>query len=186
MNFKANQSFLSEKEELKEDPRDPKKDDAVNEEEGEDEEEEEEDDKGLVNEGKELVSKSRDNLNAACANFLVNLQSTLGMVMLMNLKIEDKNDQVPLGVGLLTAAFGYLMSFLLSGEQPFFKGLSLTQALILEYQLRRYGYNSIFLTSMTTGLLIVIFTVVGISKLIKSTPMCVVIGLQIGIGKLAW
>ena len=144
---------------------------------------EEENEKGLFEEGKQFASRSKDDLNAAFANFVVNVQTTLVVIIILNSTVTDPKDHIPFGVGFVSILFAYAMSFVMSGDQPFFKGLSICQAVIMREQIVSFGRPSIFYTGVVTGCLILLFTTLKAHRLVRVTPYCVIISLKFAIGK---
>lgn len=140
--------------------------------------------KGYVNEAKSLASNSMDNLNAAAANFVTNVETTLAMIMVMNQGIVDPNDKIGYGFGIMSIFFSLLVSFLMS-DQPFFKGLSIVQVYIIQHQINQYGKSSLYFTIMLSGLIMILLTTAKIYRLNKVTPHCILVGLKLAIGKRA-
>lgn len=141
--------------------------------------------KNYLDGAKELASNSRDNLNAAAANFMTNVQTTISLIMLLNAGLIDPNDKIPYGFGIMSIFLAYLLSFLLS-DQPFFKGLTLTQVYIIQYQINQYGKNSLYFTCILAGIIIIGLTAAKFHRLNKVTPHCILIGLKIGTGRLTF
>lgn len=148
------------------------------------EEPEEELDKGIFEEGKNLASRSKDDLNAAFANFVVNVQTTLTVIIVLNQGLSDPKDRIPFGVGFVSILFSYAMSFIMSGDQPFFKGLSICQAVVIREQVVSFGRQSLFYTGFVTGGLILLFTTLKAHRLVRVTPYSVIIALKFSIGRL--
>ena len=136
----------------------------------------------VVKEGKDLASRSKDNINAAFVNFIVNIETTIAIILVLNQGITDEKDKVSYGLGIVSIFFAYLMSFLLSGDQPFFKGLTLTQAYVIQTQVALYGLQSLFMTVFVAGIIIITLTLVKAYRIVRSTPACILIALQISVG----
>ncbi len=137
----------------------------------------------VIKESKDLVSRSKDNLNAAIVNFIVNIETTIAIVLILNQGIPNPRDRITYGIAIISILFSYLMSFLLNGDQPFFKGFSLAQAYIIQTQIIKYGKNSIYSTCFLTGLIVICLTAVKLYRIVRVTPVCMLIALQISVGK---
>lgn len=192
MNIKLNQSKFSEPQDnsptgrQEVDPMsfDPERPQSVEDlDELEEEEPEEELNKGIFEEGKDLVGRSKDDLNAAFANFVVNVQTTLTVIIVLNQGLSDPKDKIPFGVGFVSILFSYAMSFIMSGDQPFFKGLSICQAVVIREQTISFGRQSLFYTGFVTGGLVLLFTTLKAHRLVRVTPYSVIIALKCSIGK---
>ena len=138
---------------------------------------------GYVNEAKEVMSNSKDNLNAAAANFLVNVEATISLILVLNAGITDPKDKIQYGFGIMSIFLSYLLSYLMS-NQPFFKGLSLTQAYIIQYQINQYGKNSLYFTCILSGVIMIGLTAAKCYRINKITPQCILVGIQFSIGTL--
>lgn len=138
--------------------------------------------KGYAAEAKDIAYKSRDNLNAAAANFVTNIETTLAMIMVLNAGIVDPKDRIGYGFGIISIFFSYLVSYLMS-DQPFFKGLSIIQVYIIQYQINQYGKTSLYFTVMLAGIIMIGLTTAKIYRINKVTPHCILIGLKVSIGR---
>lgn len=130
------------------------------------------------------VYKFLSNANAACANFIVNTSTSLATIFLINSGISDPDDKINSGIGFMSIVFCYIMSCVIYKNQPFYKGLTAAQALLIQYQFRHYGKHSIFATCMLTGAIVMAFAAVKAHRLVKVSPTCFLLGMQICVGKL--
>lgn len=139
--------------------------------------------KGYVNEAKELASSSKDNLNAAAANFVTNVETTIAIILILNSGITDPNDRIGYGFGIMSIFFGYLTSYLMS-DQPFFKGLSIVQVYIIQYQINQYGKTSLYFTTMLAGVIMVGLTAAKVYRITKITPHSILVSLKMAVGSI--
>lgn len=131
-----------------------------------------------------LAAKTIDNLNAASANFLVHVETMFAIMIVLNAGIIEKADKITYGYAITSIFMGYLLSYTINGGQPFFKGMTMIQAYIVQNQINQYGQNSIYLTCVITGAIITLLTAAKLYRINKVTPACILIGLKIAIGSL--
>ena len=130
---------------------------------------------------KETVEAAIFNVNAALVNVLVSIPTTLSITMAMNYHAK-KDEMVNPTLGILTLAFGFFMSFLVSGGTQLFKAFTATQAFILIMQVRKFGAACLPWTCIMTGFLLFLIVLLQIQKFIKITPNCVLSGLKFATG----
>lgn len=132
---------------------------------------------------RDLLSTTMRNLDAASANFLVNVEVTLSILLIMNSGFTDKEDTIKYSYAVMSIFISYLLSYLISGGQPFFKGLTLVQAYIIQNQINQYGKSCIYLTCIIMALILAILTASKCYRLNKITPSCILVGLKVAIGR---
>lgn len=138
----------------------------------------------VVRSVREVLGMLSDDLNGAVANVCINIQTTLSIILFINNGLKSDKDKVLLSIGILSICFSYLCAFLMSQGKPFFQGISLIQALVVQNQIQEFGRQSLFLTCMVTGLLIILLTCSRVYRLFTYLPTFMVVAIQTAIGRL--
>lgn len=126
----------------------------------------------------EMVSNS----NAALVNVLVSIPTTLSITMAVNYHASDKQKIDPT-LSILTLAFGFFASFVVSGGTELFKTFTASQAFILVMQIKRFGAVCLPWTCIMTGFILFMVVLLQVQKFIKITPNCILAGLKFATGK---
>lgn len=138
----------------------------------------------VVKSMKEVLGMLKDDLNGAVANICINIQTTLSIILFINNGLKSDKDKILLSIGILSICFSYLCGFLMSQGKPFFQGISLIQALVVQNQIQEFGRQSLFLTCMLSGLFIILLTCSRVYKLFTVLPTSIVVAIQTAIGTL--
>ena len=122
------------------------------------------------------------NFNAALVNVLVTIPTSLSIMLALNYHAK-KDQSINPTLAILTLAFGFLSSFLISGGTELFKTFTATQAFILIMQIRKFGAIGLPWTCIITGFLLFMVVLLQIESFIKLTPNCIISGLKFSTGK---
>lgn len=130
---------------------------------------------------KENIWDILGNINAALVNVLVSIPSTLSIIMAVNYHAKDK-EKIDPTLSVLTLAFGFFASFLVSGGTELFKTFTATQAFVLVMQIKRFGAECLPWTCLVTGFILFMIVLLQVQKFIKITPNCILAGLKFSTG----
>lgn len=122
------------------------------------------------------------NTNAALVNVLVSIPTTLSITMAVNYHAKPDQKINPT-LSILTLAFGFFASFLVSGGTELFKTFTASQAFILVMQIKRFGAVCLPWTCLMTGFILFMVVLLQVQKFIKITPNCILAGLKFATGK---
>jgi len=120
------------------------------------------------------------NFNAAVANVLVSIPTTLALVLALNYH-TPKGEDVSSTTALFTLMLGYIMSAITSGKTYAFKAFTAAQTFVLILQIARFGASSVPPTTLFTGLIILLATLLRFHKIFGHIPQSVIFGLQISV-----
>lgn len=127
---------------------------------------------------KNLAKTLIENFNAALTNVLVSIPSMLSMVVAVNYH-TPAGENLKSNSGITTLFLGYLMSLLIHGNAGIYKAFTNAQAFILMVQISDFGVASVPATTCMAGLIYLMLYAVKFHKALKSTPACVLYGLQV-------
>lgn len=122
------------------------------------------------------------NTNAALVNVLVSIPTTLSITMAVNYHASD-DQKIDPTLAILTLAFGFFASFIVSGGTELFKTFTASQAFILVMQIKRFGAVCLPWTCLVTGFILFMIVLLQVQKFIKITPNCILAGLKFATGK---
>ena len=132
---------------------------------------------------KEIALISIANFNAALVNSLVSIPTTLSIMMAINYHAKD-NEKIDPTLSILTLAFGFVISFVVSGGTNLFRTFTATQAFILVMNIRKFGAVCLPWTCVTVGFFLMMMVLMRGDKFVKATPHCILAGLKFATGNL--
>ena len=135
----------------------------------------------IVSDWRTDLKKWPENLNAAISNVVITAPFIVSRVMFINKWIPETH-HISNGSAFWAMLICYFFSFLFHGGGLIFKTFTAMQAFVLIVQIENFGIQSMPMTVVGTGLVVLFAVATKLYDIMKFMPHCILVGFQMSVG----